>query len=302
MGDMAEAYARAEAAVARKPAGVQDAGSMLVVALFAEGRQQAIWQAMREKKEWPAQWLTDVNAAYSVLALHPEGTDLHVAGHVDFLSSLGATAQAGTVLEAGLARFPESWTLHDRLRARILAQKGAQGLEPAYAERLARPDASPNQEWFAGYAAIVAAEFHRRDRKPELALAAYDRAIQHYEQALAANPDSRETCDHYVALALAGRARIALESGDLEAALAGVLASFQRREQSAATLDGLNLSPVDTAKMLRGRLETEKRTDLAEKLKAAMDALDPQLLELPAYEREVPPASRPQRRGPRRGR
>jgi hypothetical protein len=216
------------------------------------------------------------------------------------LKSLGAAGQAATVLDAGLTRFPESWVLHDRLRARILAEKGAQGLEPAYAERLAKPDASRNLAWFAGYASIVAAEFQRRARKPDAAFEAYQRAIGLYERAAAANPESRDTCDHYIALAHAGRARIEMEKGNLDGAVTSVLTSFQRRADAAATQDGLNLSPVDTAKMLRNRLDVAKRTDLAEKLKAAMDALDPVLLELPAYERESPesrPQSRPRRRG-----
>ncbi len=301
LGEMSDAYARAEAAVAELPADVSDENSMLVVALFAEGRQKSIWQAMREKKDWPSAWLTDVNAAYSVLARHPLGNDAQVAAHFDFLKSLGATAQAATIVDAGLTRFPDSWLLHDRLRARLLAEKGAQALEPAYVERLAQPGATVNQEWFAGYASIVAAEFERRVNKPAPAFEAYARAIAHYERAIAANPASRDSSDHYVALALAGQARIELERGDFEAALDGLLASFARRSESAATLDGLNLSPADTATMLRAKLVEAKRDELAATLQAALDKLDPRLLELPAYEREGPRGATRNGRPPARG-
>jgi hypothetical protein len=300
LGELDQAYRRAEAAMRHMPERPADATTMLVLALFAEGRQRAIARAVRAKESWPEEWLTDVQAAYAVLAKHPLGTDYQFAAHFDFLRSLGAGGRAAEVLEGGLARFPGSWILHDRLRARTLSEKGAEGLLAVYDQRLEREDADPQLQWFAGYAAIVAAEFHKRAGRDEQALAAYDRALEHYEQRIAASPETRDTADHYVALALAGRARIAMERGDLEKALEGVLASFARREASAASLDGLNLSPVDTAKMLRARLEERELGELAAKLQAALGALDPALLELPAYERELPPAGQraPRRRGP----
>jgi hypothetical protein len=98
----------------------------------------------------------------------------------------------------------------------------------------------------------------------------------------------RDSSDHYVALALAGRARIALERGDLDAATARLTASFARRAASAATLDGLNLSAADTSRSLRARLERAQRSDLIAQLDAALAQVDPALLGLPAYERSVP--------------
>jgi len=75
-----------------------------------------------------------------------------------------------------------------------------------------------------------------------------------------------------------------------------LLASFERRPASAATLDGLNISAVDTAKMVLARLREEGRRDLAESLRAALGDLDPELLQLPAYEAQGPGPSR-RRRG-----
>ena len=68
---------------------------------------------------------------------------------------------------------------------------------------------------------------------------------------------------------------------------------------SAATLDGLNLSPVDTAKMLMARLKEADMQGLAKSLQSALDALDPVLLRLPAYEREGPANTPPAGRRPR---
>src|SRR5262249_6803413 len=144
-------------------------------------------------------------------------------------------------------------------------------------------------EWFAGYASLVTAEYYRRAGNAVAAGAAYERGIAHYERGIHDDPTSRGTADHYVALALAGRARLALEHGDLGAAVDQIVAAFERKPEAAATLDGLNLSPVDTAKMLLARLRDGNEDELARRVQGALDRLDPALLELPAYERELPP-------------
>jgi tetratricopeptide (TPR) repeat protein len=146
---------------------------------------------------------------------------------------------------------------------------------------------------------MVAAEYRRRAGAFDPASACYDRAIAHYEHVIAANAASKPNADHYIALALAGQARMLLERGDLDAALQRLLASFQRRPEAAGTLDGLNLSPADTSRMLRARLLAQHRDDLVASLDQALQRLDSELLQLPAYER--PPAGGPAQ-GPGRGR
>jgi len=282
--------------------GLQESNAVAVLALFARARQRAIARAYREKAPWPPEWLTDVDAAYSVLVRHPLGTDENVAAHFDFLRWLGASTRAGEVLEEGFRRFPDSWVIHDRLRSKVLAEKGVDALESAYAERLLKEGASPNLEWFAGYASLVVAEQHRRSSDAEKALAAYDRAIEHYRKGVERNPASRASADHYVALAFAGRARVSLEQGDLERAAHEILASFGYKPEAAATLDGLNISPVDTAKMLRARAAEAGNESVVKRVQEGLDRLDPSLLELPAYEREVPPARGGGRRRGNQGR
>jgi len=259
--------------------------------VFAESRRQSIAKALREEEPWPSEWLTDVHAAYSVLARHPHGNDQQVVAHYDFLRRLGALGQAAQALEEGLARFPDSWVLHDRLRGRILAEKGVGELEAAYDSMLRSDNVSPHTGWFAGYASIVAAEYYRRSNQDTEAVAAYERAIAHYENVIATTVESRESADHYVALAIAGRARVELERGDYERAHADVLASFERKTDAADDLDGLGFSPVGTAQMLLARLKETERVELATSLEAALDSLDPILLRLPEFERQ----------GPRRG-
>jgi tetratricopeptide (TPR) repeat protein len=302
LGDAETAHARAEKAVAALPLDSRGWNALAVLAIFAQSRQQAIEKAIREKKEWPAQWLADVHAAYSVLARHPLGTDAQVVAHYDFLGLLGAAAESSRVLEEGLARFPDSWLLHDRLRGRVLREKGVDHLEERYAAMLREKGASPNLQWFAGYASFVVAEFKKREGKDDEALAAYGRAIAHYEHGVAANPESRESADHYVALALAGKAWIAYEREDYERAVAELIASFERRPDAAASLDGLNRTPASTARIVLSRLHTLQREELADRLAVALSKLDPVLLLPPAFEREGATEPSPDARGPRRRR
>jgi tetratricopeptide (TPR) repeat protein len=300
LGDLPGAKAHAEAALASLPADPRSRDALVLLTLFAQSRQEAIAKAVRDKTDWPASWLADVHAAWDVAAQHPLASDSQVLMHYDFLKWFGATAEAGRVLEAGLTRFPASWDLHDRLRARLLDEQGVAGLEADYARRLAAPGASPALEGFAGYAALVAAEFQRRAGQPEAALAAYDRAQQHYERALAADPDAHATTEHYLALALAGRARVDFERGDDARAVDELLAAFERRPDAAATPDGLNISAVDTASMLIARLETHDQQPLADRVRAGLAKLDPELLLPPAYERGEPGESSVRSRsGPR---
>src|SRR5689334_4279131 len=104
LGRTEEAYARAEKAVKNLPPDVQGWSAAEVLALFAEARQAAIQRALREKKDWPPQWLSDANTAWGVLERHPLAADRHYAAHLDFLLQLGAFGQAASVLDAGLAR------------------------------------------------------------------------------------------------------------------------------------------------------------------------------------------------------
>ncbi len=288
LGEAKEAHARAEAAVKSMPKGEQGWNAMAVLGIFAEARMHQIWDAVRRKEAWPGKWLTDVHAAYAVLARHPLGTDSQVVAHYDFLTRLGAKDQAGRALEAGLVRFPDSWVLHDRLRGQILREKGVGGLEPAYEARLRKEDAPRHMEWFAGFASIVAAEFHRRAGNKKEALEAYDRAIAHFDKSAEQHPKTRATADHYAAIALAGRARLAYERRDHEGAVTEILASFARRPEAAGSMDGLNITPVQTARMLRARLKRLDKDELVAKLDAALRELPPAALELPPYEQGVP--------------
>lgn len=288
LGDVDESHRRAEMAVKNillDPALASGETGFGVLQLFAHARRQQIVKAMRAKTKWPAEWLTDLHSTYGVMARHPLGTDVQIGAHIDFLRWLGGHGQANDMLDVGLERFPESWGLHERFRARVLARSGAEGLEPAYERLLAEHADWPNLMWFAGYASIVYAEHLRRVGLIDESIAAYDRAIARYDAQAAAHPETRENSDHYAAVALGAKARVELERKQLDRATDLLIASFDRCAAAAQTLDGLNLSSSDTSRTLRARLVDAKRDDLLTRLEERLSKLDPELLKLPAYER-----------------
>ncbi|MGQ0554153.1 MAG: hypothetical protein ACT4PU_13145 [Planctomycetota bacterium] len=296
LGDEEEARRQALAAAGALPDGPLDRESMIVLSLFAQARLEALAQAVQKGEEWPAHWLSDVHAAFSVLARHPFGTDTHVALHHDVLSWCGAKSAAHAALEQGLERFPASALLHDRQRARLLEQ-GVGALELYYEQALSAWRRTEPAErlgslpHFAAQAALVAAEYHRRAGQPEAADQAYARAIAHLQVSVAAEERLRPQAEIGTALALAGQARLAFERNQDDDALTLLLSSLRLAPRSAATLDGLNVSAVETGKLLMARLTAAGRSEAADQLRAAFQALarlDPDLLLPPEYDRNQP--------------
>jgi hypothetical protein len=296
----ARAVAAVEAGLLEPRSGAEAAGEPLGAAtrlrllqLFGAARQAQIRAAFRAGESWKPAWLADVVATYSALARDPAVPEGTLLESYDFLRWIGATPQAGQVLEDALARFPDSPALHERLRERSLWEGGPEALERTYAERLAqRAQDAGALEWFAGYASIVAAEHERRRGRFEEALAAYGRASEHFRQHVARHPDGLDDANHYLALAEAGRARVQMERGELTAAAEALIAGLSLRPDSAASQDGLGITPAATARMLGARLLEAGDTAGAARVQAALDALDPALL-------EPPPSEQPRGRTPR---
>ncbi len=297
--DLEAAYAAAEAAAKLVPKNAGGYAAMLAMQIFAEARQNAIVAAIRDKKPWEPQWLTEVHTAYSVLEKHPLGQDYHFADHYDFVKALGGKGPASAILDAGLARFPASAPLHQRLRTRILEEQGAEALEATYTRMLQQ---TPNADlaYYAGYATMVVAEASRRRGESDAALTAYDRAIAHFRDCAAKNPTNAGNADHYVAMAHAGRSRVLLEQGLLAPSTQELITALRTKPEATATFDGLNLSASDTARMLRTMLKNAKLDDQLEQLLTALKDVDPELLKLPAYEFQNPNDA-PQNGGPARG-
>ncbi|MEO0651399.1 MAG: hypothetical protein AAFZ65_12055 [Planctomycetota bacterium] len=292
-GDVARAEERAVKAATALPPGATEWNAMAVLSIFADVRQRAIQAAVRTQQEWPREWMGDVHAAYSVLGAHPEGTSELVVKHYDFLRWMGAFGQANEVLDRGLERFPLSAPLHRRLRGRLLWERGARGLEQAWEQRLAATPDDAGQVWFAGLASIIAAESYRKQSQPVAADAAYARGIERYEQAIALDAANAESAGHYIAIALSGRARLALDAGDLAGATELLVGSIGRSPNSADVIDGLELSAIETARTLTARLREDGDEANLERLRTALATLRPEQLGPAPYEPTGPPTRTP---------
>ena len=192
---------------------------MALVTVFAEARWTAIKAAVKEKKDWPAEWLSDLHAAYAVLQRHPLGTDGPgaVALRLPRLARSRAPCRPACCAKGSPAS-PSRCALHATLRERLLKFRGVRGSRGARTPSCSRSE-DPTLGAFAGLASFEAAEQLRRTRAYDQALEAYARSVAHYEQALAAGHADAAAVDHAVALALAGRARVAYQMGDDERAL-----------------------------------------------------------------------------------
>ena len=287
--DLAEADRRAERAAGALPAGEASWHAMATLGLFAEARQRQIRALLRERQPVPPELIADVHSTYSILAQHPLGDESQVVAHVDFLRRFRAVDRANEALDQGLAKYPDSTPLHARLRGRILEEGGPNALIPTYQRLLARADAPVNTPWFAAFAALIAAEFHVRGSESEAALAAYTQSLEWWDRSITANERNRESADHYAALALMGRGRLALERGELDGALADMLASFARRPLAANAVDGLGHYGTANARMLIARLADAGRAEDSLRLRAALEALPPEALAPPEFELERRP-------------
>jgi tetratricopeptide (TPR) repeat protein len=282
-GDLQEGYERATKAVKALPAGDTTWASMAVLKVFAEGRFKQIKKAVRERTDFPPEWLSDLNAAYSVLVRHPMGTEEEVRWHYDTLDWLGATSQAVDVLKRGVARFPESTVLHDRMREYVLRKQGPEALEALYrsmVEEAGRGGGAPTASLLAraGVASTAAADARRRVGRSEDAAAAYARAIEWFDRAAAVSPAGKAAADAWAAIALGGRARLSYTTGDDDRALADVLAAFSRSPATAGTQDGMGFTVGETGQMLLERLKRAGKADAAARLQAALSTIDPELL------------------------
>ncbi|MBL8739303.1 MAG: hypothetical protein JNL12_22945, partial [Planctomycetes bacterium] len=282
-GQSAKAYGHAIAAAPQLPAEAESRLAVELLALFAEARQQAIVAAVRQKQDWEPSWMSDVHTTYGLLQKHPLGTDQHTADHYDFLHYFGAP-EVDAVLGRGLERFPLSPLLHERLRTRLLEQGGPEALQQDYDRRLAEPRAAPALPWFAGYAEMVAAEHHRRAQQDDAAIQAYLRAIDRFARYRMAT--GNQDGEHFVAMSHGGIARLRLQAGDRAGTFAALQTSFATNPAAAAATDGLGITTMQTAEMLRARCTEAKDEVLLQQLEAALRTLPSEAFELPEYERQ----------------
>lgn len=280
-----EAMGHLATAVAELPPGEESWMALSLLTRFAQARRTGIEAAVAQSAPWPPEWLADVRAAQAVLFEHPTAGEPALLTHYDFLLRLGADKEAEEVLQHGLERFPASSEIHRRLRQRILTKRGLIGLEAGYANLLKRNGEAPDLLWYSGYASLVAAEFQRRRSDSQGALDAYKRGLDYFGRSNKLRGYEDASALHYVAMAHAGQARLALEAENYELASEELLRSFGVAPFSAASLDGLGLSAVATAKSLIARLREAGQEEQALVVIEALQALDPSMLEPAEFDR-----------------
>jgi hypothetical protein len=273
------------------PAALQQGGAVVrdVLAAFMRARQRAITTAVSAKKEWPADWMADVKDTWTAIQGAPNTSAWDCIQHQDFLRYMGAFAEANAVLEAAVTRYPLDPYVHDRLRNVLIWTKdlaAMDGLEARYDQLVSAYPDEPTMRWYAGYASRMAAEIRRRQQKGAQATATYDRAIALFDASAEGAASSSVSANFEIGLCLAGQARLALEAGNLELAVAKLQSSFEIGPDAAGTVDGLNLTAIMTATTLLNRLEDT--APLKAMLRVELDALrayNPRLFDLPEFER-----------------
>jgi hypothetical protein len=184
----------------------------------------------------------------------------------DLLTFAGARKDAQDVLRAAMQRFAWSRELHDAARRRFLQDRGAEGLLRAYRDYEQQVDDKATAAWFAGYAAIVAAETFSKDKRNAAALSAYDACDAAFVRSAEANADYADSANHFRVLALAGSALLLHARGDAEAAVDRLVAARALRPASMSDKDGLGREPGAILRRVQRELKEQGKAELAQRL------------------------------------
>ncbi len=237
-----------------------------VLEVLAESRMRALYEALADEQDWPDAWLAELLAAHEVLLAHPHGTEAQALAGLDALTSLELFAQQAGFLRRALARWPLSGVLHNYFRWQVLRDGGAEALLEAYDGLELGPEHGAAKRWFAGVAALVAAERLVEDGYVEAALAAYDRAGTELRASFEQEPGFQETARFYLAVGEHGRARVQLDRGELDLALAAIRASAAEHPEPIPAPDGLGHTRAETARLISQALERAGREAEAREL------------------------------------
>ena len=205
-----------------------------------------------------------------LLASRNAGEERGVLAGIALLEFAGLRGEARSRLEQLVQRFPGSVTVHERWRTRMLVDLGAELMRHRYAKFVTEQQDRATAQWYAGYAALVAAERHTLDSRVIEAENAYGDAIERFLDSAKLNEAYADTANHYAVLALAGRAEIRLLRDNLTAAAKDLLRAAELRPDSLDEDDGLKRKPRAIAARVHDALTKAGKTELAEQLKAIL--------------------------------
>jgi hypothetical protein len=139
-----------------------------------------------------------------------------------------------------------------------------------YAKHVTEANDRATAQWYAGYAALIAAERHTLDSRNIEAENAYADSIERFADSAASNEGYADTANHYAVLALAGRAQIRLQKKNLTGAAKDMLRAIELRVQSLDEDDGLKRKPRSIGSRIQAALATAGKAELAEQLANAL--------------------------------
>ena len=204
--------------------------------------------------------------AATLLVAAGEATEQDLLTAAGMLEFAGTRALAQGLLARARMLSPASPTAHERLRNRMLVDRGAEALRADYAAYVAAAEDKATASWFAGYAAIVAAELQMKDKRFDVALAAYTDCIERFAASVAANADYADSANHFAVLALAGRALLHHQQGTADAAVDDLLRARSLRAASMDEVDGLGRKPSAVAERIGRELRAQGNTTAADRL------------------------------------
>jgi len=146
---------------------------------------------------------------------------------------------------AGALRFPASGELRQALNAAIW-NLGRVELAPALAEQVAASNPpSAENDWFSGYASILAAEdARRREASPE-ATRLYRAARATFTRAQERNPSYAETCRYWIAMTWLGEGLAHVRAQDRDAAADCLVEAARLDAPIRDVRDGLGYDVLD---------------------------------------------------------
>ncbi|MFK7739746.1 MAG: hypothetical protein AB8H80_05435 [Planctomycetota bacterium] len=227
----------------------------------------------RGQQDETASVSAELSRTRSVLALLTErsaGGERANLTAISLLEYAGLRAEARLRLADAAIRFPLSTAVHERWRNRMLVDLGAERMRADYANYANRAPDKATAQWFAGYAALVAAERHTADSRWIEARNAYDDSIERFLDSCKRNDAYRDTAEHYAVLGLTGRAWVRHQRGEAKGAVADIERAAGLRPASLDEDDGLARKPRGIGDRIRRALEGAGKTELAQRLAAIL--------------------------------
>ena len=148
---------------------------------------------------------------------------------------LGQDTNALAEYERGIEVAPDDQALHDGFQSLHAGMERRLECVAAYKRLLAAQPGSTLLLWHMARAQFGLADDHRAKGRPEPALAAYSDAAETFTRYRGMRPEHSGATDHWLAICNISRSKLALDTGDLEAAKAHNLAAWENTPRVAET-------------------------------------------------------------------